>query len=76
VARAQADMERTRWEEQRKTMQEQGKVKAQLAEYEDQLARKRQDSEHEKQRARQVSYCLFVQEGEEGGLWQGGEQLF
>jgi ATPase family AAA domain-containing protein 3A/B len=41
-----------RWEEQRKTMQEESQRQAQLAQYNDELSRKRQQSEHELQRQR------------------------
>lgn len=41
-----------RWEEQRRTMQEEAQRQAQLSQYNDELARKRQQSEHELQRSR------------------------
>lgn len=44
--------ERVRWEEQRKAMQQDSEQKAQLARYQDELARKRAEAEHEKQRVR------------------------
>lgn len=46
------EQERIRWEEQRRTMQEESQRQAQLAQYNDELARKRQQSEHELQRQR------------------------
>jgi hypothetical protein len=46
--------ERVKWEEQRKAMQQDAQQKAQLAQYQDELARKRAESEHEKQRVRNV----------------------
>lgn len=52
-AAAQAkEQEHIRWEEQRRTMQEDSQRQAQLAQYNDELARKRQQSEHELQRQR------------------------
>lgn len=52
-AAAQAkEQERIRWEEQRRTMQEESQRQAQLAQYNDELARKRQQAEHELQRQR------------------------
>jgi hypothetical protein len=44
--------EKVRWEEQRKAMQQDSQQKAQLAQYQDELARKRMETEHEKQRQR------------------------
>ena len=46
--------EKVRWEEQRKSMQQDSQQKAQLAQYQDELARKRMETEHEKQRQRNV----------------------
>ncbi|KAA6424075.1 MAG: ATPase family AAA domain-containing 3-B-like [Trebouxia sp. A1-2] len=46
------ETEKARWEEQRKTMQQDAQAKAQLAQYEDELARKRGESEHQKNRER------------------------
>ena len=40
------------WEERRKAMQQDSQHKAQLAQYEDELARKRAADEHEKNRER------------------------
>ncbi|GLJ19588.1 hypothetical protein SUGI_0354450 [Cryptomeria japonica] len=49
---AQIDIERQQglYEEQRKLVQQQAQAKAQMARYEDELARKRMQSEHEAQR--------------------------
>lgn len=46
------ETEKTRWEEQRKTMQQDAQTKAQMAQYEDELARKRGEAEHQKNRER------------------------
>jgi hypothetical protein len=46
------ERERVRWEEQRKAMQQEAQTKAELARYNDELARKRGEAEHEKQRVR------------------------
>ena len=46
------EQEKVRWQEQRKSMQEDAKMKAELAQYQDQLARKRSGDEHEKNRER------------------------
>ncbi len=46
------EQEKVRWQEQRKSMQEDAKIKAELAQYQDQLARKRSSDEHEKNRER------------------------
>lgn len=48
------------WEEQRKAMQADQYNKAELARFEDELARKRADVEHEKQRVRQVELVRSV----------------
>ena len=48
------------WEEQRKAMQADMHNKAELARFEDELARKRADVEHDKQRARQVELVRCV----------------
>ncbi|KAL4421615.1 hypothetical protein ABPG75_010906 [Micractinium tetrahymenae] len=56
--------ERVRWEEQRKSMQQDAQQKAQLAQYQDELARKRMETEHEKQRLRNLE---LVQLQEEAG---------
>lgn len=48
------EREKVHWDEQRKAMQADMHNKAELARYEDDLARKRADVEHEKNRARQV----------------------
>jgi ATPase family AAA domain-containing protein 3A/B len=44
--------EKVRWEEQRRAMQQDAQTKAELARYQDELARKRMEVEHEKQRQR------------------------
>ena len=49
---AMQETEKVRWEEQRKSMQQDAQTKAQLAQYEDELARKRNDAEHHKNRER------------------------
>ncbi len=49
------------WEEQRKAMQADMHNKAELARFEDELARKRADVEHDKQRARQVELVRYMQ---------------
>ncbi len=51
------------WEEQRKAMQADMHNKAELARFEDELARKRADVEHDKQRARQVELVRCAQLG-------------
>ena len=48
------EREKVHWEEQRKAMQADMHNKAELARFEDDLARKRAETEHEKQRGRQV----------------------
>ena len=52
--RTQAEMEREKihWEEMRKTQHQQSQTKAQLARYEDELARARLEAEHEQSRER------------------------
>ena len=52
-----------RWEEQRKTMQQDAQAKAQLAQYQDELARKRNASEHEAARARNAELVALQEEG-------------
>jgi hypothetical protein len=52
VHRDTQEQEHIRWEEQRKTMSEEAQRQAQLAQYNDELARKRQQAEHELQRQR------------------------
>ena len=62
--------ERVKWEEQRKAMQQDAQQKAQLAQYQDELARKRAESEHEKQRVRNVELVqLQVREGARWNSW-------
>lgn len=55
------ERERVHWEEQRKAMQADMHNKAELARFEDELARKRADVEHDKQRARQVELVRCAQ---------------
>ena len=55
------ERERVHWEEQRKAMQADQYNKAELARFEDELARKRADVEHEKRRARQVELVRSVE---------------
>ena len=57
------EQERVRWEEQRKTMQQDAQAKAQLAQYQDELARKRNASEHEAARARNAELVALQEEG-------------
>ena len=57
------EQERVRWEEQRKTMQQDAQAKAQLAQYQDELARKRNAGEHEAARARNAELVALQEEG-------------
>ena len=51
-------------------MQQDAQQKAQLAQYQDELARKRAESEHEKQRVRNVELVqLQVREGARWNSW-------
>ena len=52
-----------RWEEQRKTLQADAAAKAQLAQYNDELARKRAGAEHEQARARNAELVVLQEEG-------------
>ncbi|KAL4854855.1 ATPase family AAA domain-containing protein 3 [Chlorella vulgaris] len=54
--------EKVRWEEQRKAMQQDSQQKAQLAQYQDELARKRMETEHEKQRQRNAELVSMQEE--------------
>ena len=63
AARHQVETERVRWEEQRKTMQADAQAKAQLAQYNDDLARKRADKEHEAARARNAELVALQEDG-------------
>ena len=54
------ERERVHWEEQRKAMQADQYNKAELARFEDELARKRADVEHDKHRSRQVELVRSV----------------
>ena len=56
------ETEKTRWEEQRKTMQQDAQAKAQIAQYEDELARKRAEAEHHKNRERNKELVLMQQQ--------------
>ena len=56
------ERERVHWEEQRKAMQADQYNKAELARYEDELARKRAEAEHEKGRARQLELVRLQEE--------------
>lgn len=60
--KAAIEHERVRWEEQRKAMQQDSQAKAQLAQYNDELARKRAEAEHEKQRVRNVELVRLQEE--------------
>ena len=51
-----------RWEEQRKTFQQDAQSKAQLAQYNDELARKRVDFEHEKGRQRNAELVALQED--------------
>ncbi|EIE18960.1 AAA-domain-containing protein [Coccomyxa subellipsoidea C-169] len=59
---AAIEREKVHWEEQRKSMQADQYNKAELARYEDELARKRAEAEHEKQRVRQVELVQLQEE--------------
>lgn len=56
------ETEKARWDEQRKTMQQDAQAKAQLAQYEDELARKRNDAEHQKNRERNQELVIMQEE--------------
>ena len=56
------ETEKARWDEQRKTMQQDTQAKAQLAQYEDELARKRNDAEHQKNRERNQELVIMQEE--------------
>ena len=56
------ESEKTRWEEQRKTLQQDAQTKAQIAQYEDELARKRAADEHEKNRERNRELVLMQEQ--------------
>lgn len=56
------EQERVRWEEQRKAMQQDSQSKAQLAQYNDELARKRVDFEHEKGRQRNAEIVALQED--------------
>ena len=54
--------EQIRGEEQRKAIQQDSQAKAQLAQYQDELARKRSEAEHQKQRERDVEMVRLQEE--------------
>lgn len=56
------ELERVRWEEQRKTMEGDAQRKAELSQYQDQLARKRATDEHEKYRQRNAELVRMQEE--------------
>ena len=56
------EVERVRWEEQRKSMQQDAQTKAELSKYDDQLARARQADEHEKYRQRNAELVKMQEE--------------
>ncbi|GAB4815326.1 hypothetical protein N2152v2_002372 [Parachlorella kessleri] len=60
--KAAIEHEHVRWEEQRKSMQQDAQAKAQLAQYNDELARKRLDVEHDKMRQRNVELVRLQEE--------------
>ena len=60
--RAAIEHEKVKWDEQRKAMQQDAQTKAQLAQYNDELARKRAEAEHEKQRQRNMEMVKFQEE--------------
>ena len=51
-----------RWEEQRKSMQQDAQTKAELSRYDDQLARARAADEHEKYRQRNAELVQMQEE--------------
>ncbi|KIY92087.1 hypothetical protein MNEG_15875 [Monoraphidium neglectum] len=72
AAAAAQEQERVRWEAQSKYAQEEAQRKAQLAQYNDELARKRQAHEHELQRQRNAE---LVQLQAETAARQEAERL-
>ena len=62
--KAAIEHEHVRWEEQRKAMQQDSQSKAQLAQYNDELARKRAEGEHEKQRIRNMELVKLQEESQ------------
>ncbi|KAK9789371.1 hypothetical protein WJX73_007444 [Symbiochloris irregularis] len=62
AALAQREQERVRWEEQRKAMQQDMQQKAELARYNDDLARKRVEFEHAKGRERNAEVVALQEE--------------
>ncbi len=51
-----------RWEEQRKAMQADAQQRAQLAQYEDELARKRGEGDHQRNRERNAELVRMQEE--------------
>ena len=58
----QVQQEKVRWEEQRKYAQEQAHHKGEIAKFEDQLARKRQEEAHEKERQRNAEVVALQEQ--------------
>ena len=54
--------EKVRWEEQRKYAQEQAQHKGEIAKFEDQLARRRQEESHEKERQRNAEMVALQEQ--------------
>lgn len=65
AAQYSVEKEKTHWEEQRKTMQQNAQQKAQLAQYEDELARKRAQGEHDLRRQRNAEMVRMQEESSE-----------
>ncbi|XP_008809212.1 ATPase family AAA domain-containing protein 3-like [Phoenix dactylifera] len=61
-AQHETDRQRVIYEEQKKLTQHQAQTKAQMARYEDELARKRMQAEHESQRARNQELVKMQEE--------------
>mmetsp|Transcript_36318 Transcript_36318/g.43910 ORF Transcript_36318/g.43910 Transcript_36318/m.43910 type:complete len:582 (-) Transcript_36318:296-2041(-) len=59
---AEIEREKVHWEEMRKTQQQQSQTKAQLAKYEDELARARAQTEHEANRQRNAEMVQMQEE--------------
>mmetsp|Transcript_9857 Transcript_9857/g.18579 ORF Transcript_9857/g.18579 Transcript_9857/m.18579 type:complete len:583 (-) Transcript_9857:273-2021(-) len=59
---AEVEREKIHWEEMRKTQHAQSQTKAQLARYEDELARKRMEAEHEQNRERNAELVSMQEE--------------
>lgn len=65
AAQYSVEKEKAHWEEQRKTMQQSMQQKAQLAQYEDELARKRSQADHEARRLRNAEMVRMQEESSE-----------